>query len=71
MAYDVYVTVEGDRWDLIAWRAYGDPHHYEPIIRANPEIGPVPLLPGGQRLRIPVVETPTQVLDHGLPPWKR
>ena len=68
--YNVYITTEGDRWDLIAWRAFGDPHGYEPIIRANPAVGPVPVLPGGVRLLIPATETAAPVAD-ALPPWKR
>nr|MBW4056874.1 hypothetical protein [Pseudomonadota bacterium] len=34
--YIEYITSEGDRWDTIAWRYYGDPLAYEGIILANP-----------------------------------
>ena len=30
-----YVTKEGDRFDLIAFRFYGDPLGYAPILEAN------------------------------------
>lgn len=65
--YIEIVTLEGDRWDLIADRAYGDPYDYERIIAANPHIPIRPVLPAGLRVRVPVVEAPSV---GGLPPWK-
>lgn len=65
-----HLTVEGDRWDLIAWHYYGDPHLYEPIIAANPTVPIRPFLPSGIRLRVPVLPD-EMVLDRDLPPWKR
>jgi nucleoid-associated protein YgaU len=37
MSYIEYTTKLGDRFDLIAWRFYGDPLLYETIIEANKE----------------------------------
>lgn len=68
--YVEHVTVDGDRWDLLAWRYYGDPHGYERIITANPEVAITAALPGGLSLRIPVIsDAPAASAD--LPPWKR
>jgi phage tail protein X len=64
-----YTTREGDRWDLIAWRMYGDPDAIGPIIAANPAVPIRPLLEGGLRLVIPVRER--AVVDAEMPPWKR
>lgn len=68
--YVEHVTAEGERWDLLAWRYYGDAHRYEPIIRANPGVPITPVLAGGQRLRIPVLADPAPAAA-ALPPWKR
>lgn len=68
--YVEHLTVEGDRWDLLAWRYYGDPHLYEPIIAANPTVPIRPFLASGVRLRVPVLPDEV-VLDRDLPPWKR
>lgn len=65
-----YVTVDGDRWDLIAYRMYGDPYAFEPIIAANPDVAIRPVLVGGIRLLIPLRE-PTTIAAADLPPWKR
>lgn len=69
--YIEHVTTEGERWDQIAVRYYGDPHHYEPIIGANPEVPIVPVLPAGVVLRIPLLDDDAQVIQDNLPPWKR
>ncbi len=63
-----YVTRDGDRWDLIADRMYGDPWAFERIIVANPSVPIRPVLPGGLTLRIPIAEQPQTAAD--LPPWK-
>lgn len=67
--YITYVTEEGDRWDTIAYRVYGDVHAYEPIIQANPTVPIRPMLEGGIRLRIPIRASGSAAAS--LPPWKR
>lgn len=68
--YIEHITVDGDRWDLLAWTYYGDPHRYEEIIVANPEVPIIPILPAGVRLLIPVTDQPAPAAAAGLPPWK-
>lgn len=64
------LTLEGDRWDLIAHRAYGDVAKQDLIIAANPELAITPILPAGVTVRVPVLPDDTPTLDT-LPPWKR
>jgi phage tail protein X len=66
-----HITGDGERWDLLAWRYYGDPYGYERIIRANPDLPIIPVLPGGVRVLIPVLDPPvtTVAAPAGLPPW--
>lgn len=66
----VYTTLEGDRWDLIAWQMYGDAWAFEPIVAANPHIPISPVLTGGLQLRIPLREQ-LELEAAALPPWKR
>ena len=68
MQHVVIITRDGDRWDLIADRMYGDPWAFEPIIVANPDVPIRPVLPGGLRVLVPVRPAPSV---GGLPPWKR
>ena len=65
-----HTAVQGERWDLLAWRYYRDPLAYERILAANPALAIVPVLPGGTTLTIPVLIAPT-TLTEDLPPWKR
>lgn len=69
--YTTYTTKEGDRWDTIAYAAYGDPTKMEPIINANPTVPITAKLPAGITLRVPIVEQQTGVDANLLPPWKR
>lgn len=69
--YREHITTEGERWDAIAWRYYGDPLAYEVIIQANPQAPITPQLPGGLALAVPVIDPPTLLPTHDLPPWKQ
>lgn len=70
MTYVIVTTKEGDRWDLIAWRCYGDAQRIEPIITANPRIPIRTVLPAGLQVRVPVLDAPAADAA-ALPPWKR
>lgn len=69
-------TRPGDRWDLIAFRMYGDATRYREIIDANRHLfatdplAPIPtVLAAGIELRIPILEDATSPED--VPPWRR
>lgn len=67
-----HITTEGERWDNIAFRAYGDASALVRIIDANPSVAIHDVLPGGIRLRIPVISRATVTTETAkLPPWKR
>ncbi|WP_457798089.1 tail protein X [Methylocystis sp. S23] len=76
MGYIVETTKPGDRWDLIAYRMYGDPSRYAPIIEANralfatAPLAPIPtVLEAGLELRIPILDDVESADD--VPPWRR
>lgn len=53
--YTVHRVVDGDRMDLLAERAFGDPEFWWRIADANPDLEyPDKLMPG-QLIRIPVL----------------
>ncbi len=64
-----HVTREGERWDQLAWRYYGDAHRYFPIVHANPHVPITAALPAGLILAIPILEPVATAED--LPPWMR
>ena len=66
-----HITQEGERWDTIAYKAYGDAAEVNRIIEANPTVPVNPVLPSGIRLLVPIVQTVSvEIDDKLLPPWK-
>jgi phage tail protein X len=68
-SFIVHTTADGERWDTIADRYYGDPYAYVQIIEANPNAPVLPVLPAGKQLLIPIVAA-SDSLSADLPPWK-
>lgn len=78
-----YITKPGDRWDLIAYRAYGTigeitladgqkVNAMSYIIENNSDITRDSILEEGLLLQIPIVPTLTvQSNKNNLPPWKQ
>ena len=67
--YILHITKAGERWDLLAWRYYGDPTDYNPIIMANPGAAIEPVFDAGISLAVPIVQKST-LMSVDLPPWK-
>ena len=77
-----YVTKPGDRWELIAYKAYGTINDITlsdgtvgnaigVVIRANPDINIDDILDEGLLLQIPIISDATNKTDADiLPTWK-
>ena len=65
--YLAYTTRTGDRWDLISWRAYGDPTQVSGIILANATVPISPVLPQGIEILCPLIRAPGPAA--GSTPW--
>lgn len=64
-----YRTVQGDTWDLIAYREYsglGGEKLTSILIEANPEHIDTVIFPAGIELVLPEVSVP---MSKSLPPW--
>ena len=78
-----YITQAGDRWDLIAYKAYGTvdtitldddstSNAMSLIIATNPDIVITDILDAGLVVKVPVVSNSTNLLTNSsLPPWKQ
>jgi hypothetical protein len=68
----VYVSVQGDMWDLISQKVYGmqrgSDHYLDRLIEANPQFNSYNQLPGGFYILVPPLPTQTEI---PLVPWKR
>ena len=69
--YLEHVATEGERWDTLAHRYYGDPFAYERLIDANPHVPIRPFIAAGTLLAIPLIEPTTAAASEDLPPWKQ
>lgn len=66
--YDLYITVDGDTFDIIALDYYADEFKSHLIIQANPQYASTITFKGGIELKVPIIE---QDKPSTLPPWKR
>lgn len=64
-------TIDGERWDQLAYRYYGDALAFERIVVANPSVAIGPTLAGNQVLLIPVITAAATLATEDLPPWDR
>ncbi|WP_409174804.1 tail protein X [Brevibacillus fortis] len=63
-----YITIQGDMWDTIAYRAFENEYLMTELIDANPSHRHIVVFPAGVILAIPEISEP---VPDNLPPWKR
>lgn len=63
-----YTTVQGDKWDSIAFNQMGTTDHTDKLMNANTKYRDIFIFPAGIVLEIP--EASERNYDD-LPPWKR
>ena len=66
-----HLTREGDRWDLIAWRYYGNPLEIARLIAANPHLPLAERFASGLTVFVPVIRQSDTQRQDLLPPWFR
>ena len=62
-----YRTVQGDTFDSVAYRLWGEPRLAHLLMRANPSFMEVVIFSGGVELAVP--EYTPQPVQTELPPW--
>lgn len=68
MTVKTYTTIQGDTWDMISFKVYGDEHHIDKLIQANTAYIHKVIFPANVILTIPTLDIP---VTTQLPPWKR
>jgi phage tail protein X len=63
-----YTTVQGDTWDVIAYKVYGREDRMTLLLQANPGHEDTVIFSGGVQLIVPPATVESSV---SLPPWKR
>lgn len=64
-----YTTVQGDMWDLISYKVYGDERFTDVLISANPQHNKILIFSAGIEIDVPEVEE--RITSSNLPPWKQ
>jgi phage tail protein X len=67
----LHTTIDGERWDIIAWRYYRNVREVPRLIETNPHAPRSGILPAGIKIAVPLIERHAAVSTAGLPPWKR
>lgn len=65
------VTRQGDTWDILSKRLYGDEHYMGKLIQANYQHRKTVLFPYGIVLNVPDIDTDSSAISKNLPPWKQ
>lgn len=65
---ETYKTVQGDMWDLISYKVYGNEKFVDVLIAENPQYRKVLVFSAGVEIICPDVDTDNE--SGGLPPWK-
>lgn len=63
-----YTTTQGDMWDLIAFKVYGNEMYISTLLAANERYKDVAVFPQGVVLECPDASTASVDI---LPPWRR
>lgn len=69
MKFLEHITIEGDRWDSLSQRYYGNPLAYVGLVEANSRYAHLPNLTSGLKLKIPIINEP--VKQRKVPPWRK
>ena len=68
MTKRVYKTIQGDTWDGIAVKVYGDEKYMNEWLEANQAYREIIIFPANVSLSLPDIQTQTTTI---LPPWKK
>ena len=63
-----YTTIQGDTWDSIAYKVWGNEMYTDTLIKANLEHKETYIFSAGVVLTLPEI---TLKVSESLPPWKR
>lgn len=64
-----YTTVQGDMWDSISYKVYGNCMYMDVLMENNPKYRDVQFFSAGIELEVPPIDD--TVSSSSLPPWKQ
>ncbi len=64
----IYITVQGDTWDMIAKNVYGNEKKMDRLMSSNPGLLDYLIFPAGVKVSVPDLDTESQA---DMPIWRR
>lgn len=73
MLVDVYRTENGDTWDLIAYKIYGNELYMHDLMRANVNLIGIAIFDANIPIIVPKIANTNSNTNNNsnLPPWKK
>ena len=68
MPLKTYTTIQGDMWDLIAFKVYGKEAYISKLLEANEDLREITVFPSGVEIICPEADAEASSI---LPPWRR
>ncbi|MDA3731673.1 tail protein X [Niameybacter massiliensis] len=65
---NTYITSQGDTWDMISYKVYGNEKYVDKLIQSNLLYKETIIFKANVELSIPEVQI---IQQSSLPPWKR
>ena len=65
---DIYTSIQGDTWDMIAYKVYGEESAMVQLIEANSALANIAIFPSSVQVICPTIAPEA---SHILPPWRR
>lgn len=62
-----YTTIQGDTWDYIAYKVYGNELYADRLMAANPKLLDIFVFSPGTSINIPEID---EEEENELPPWR-
>ncbi len=69
--FKTVVTHQGDTWDILAKKIYGNELFMKELINANIHFRKTVIFSSGVVLNVPEIDTASSEYEANLPPWKR
>ena len=66
-----HTAVQGDAWDYLSWKLYGDEGFTHVLLEANPELRHIVLFESPAMINVPDRPQARAPSSAGLPPWKQ
>ncbi|QNM15519.1 tail protein X [Fusobacterium hominis] len=66
--FNTYTTVPGDTWDLVAFKIFGDERFTGQLLKSNPSLTKLVILPPGLIIKLPKLNNTDENMEVS-PPW--